>query len=263
MSEENQDFNENENGSSSSDVNNDVKPETHFADEKGVPYYNRYQELSRKLEGYKDVDLDLYNRAKDVDLDEAEEALSFKQQVYSDPQKLAKVMEVLKGQQQADAQAGKTENPELKAVIQELNSIKAQIAGQNQSNWMKQYDASLESSIEQGLKNEFKDLGSLSEFERKAVMKFVDETFEADANSGRAKLSVKDVPRVVSGVLKMVQDDRKTRLGGMVKKDQSPESLKGNGSSGQKKPEPMDENQRFDSMKSFLRDVEAGKVPTS
>jgi len=268
MSEENnQDNNAGGNsGSPSSGVTNDVKPETHFADKDGVPYYNRVQELQRKLDGFKDVDLDLYSRAKELDLDEAEEALQFKRELHSDPAKLAKVLEILKGQQQADANAGKEKNPELQAVIQELNAIKAHLQGRDQSSWMKEYDSSMENSIAESLKNEaFKDLGGkLSEFEKQAVMKLVDDTFQADAAKGKAaKLSIKDVPNVVQSVLKMVLDNRKGALGGMVRKDTSPEAMKGSGSTGQPKQKPMTDEERIEAMKQFVKDADSGRVPVA
>lgn len=248
-------------GSSSSDVNSDVKPETHFADDKGVPYYNRFRESSEKLEKFKDVDLELYGRAKEFDFDEAEDALNFKQKIYSDPQKLVKVLEILKGQQAAGAAKGEV-NPELKAVIQELSAIKQQLAARDQGGWMKEYDSSVNGTLAESLKAEaFKDLGGkLSEFEQKAVLKLVDDVFEADTKKGRlAKLSMNDVPKVVQSVLQMVLDNRKGNV--RFKKDGSPEPLKGNGNPGQPKGKPMTEEERHVSMANYLKEQTAAGIP--
>lgn len=250
-------------GAGSPPVKDGVTPETHFKDDQGVPYYNRFREASEKLEKYKDVDLDLYSRAlekfKDVDLDELEEALQFKNSVYSDQEKLAKVLAILKGEQKA----GQEQNPELKAAIQRLEKLEQTFQSQNQSGWMKEYDSSIESSLVETLKTDvFKDLGGkLSEFEKNALTKIVDSTFEADAKKGRfAKLSIKDVPSVVHSVLKMVLDNRKGTLGGMIKKDQSPDPIKGGGQDGRPTQKPMSEEERIEAMINFSKSVGA-KVP--
>lgn len=262
MSDDQENLNEfGDEGSSSSEVKADVKPEIPNADEKGVPYYNRFRELEAK---YKDVDLDLYNKAKSLDFSEVEEALNFKNEIYSDKDKLAKVLEVLKGQQAQEKSEGKQANPELQAVIQELNAIKSQLQAKDQGEWMKQYDSSVEKSLQDCLKSDdFKDLGGkLSNFEKTAIMKMVDDTFQADAAKGRlSKLSLKDVPNVVQGIMKMVSENRKESLGGSVKKDDSPQPMNGSGSSGQPKDKPMSDEERIQSMQNYMRQVEAGKVP--
>lgn len=251
-------------GSSSSDVNSDVKPETHFADGQGVPYYNRVQELQRKLDGFKDVDLEKFGRLKDYDPDEVEKALEFKNKVYSDPKKLAKVLDAMKDQQSEDGKQG-VKDPELAAAIQRLERLEAHLQGQGQNAWMEKYDSSVSDSIAQCLKDpNFKELGgNLSEFEKKAVAKFVDDAYQADAAKGRAaKLSLKDVPSVVQGVLKMVADNRKVAAGG-IRRDNSPAPIRGSGSTGAAKKGPMSDEDRVQAGVEFLKESEAGRNPAS
>lgn len=265
MSEENiQDGQGDESGAASSAVKNDVTPETHFKDEQGVPYYNRFREVSEKMEKFKDIDLDLYNRAKEYDFDEIEEALQFKNEIYSDQEKLSKVLSILKGEKREAAQKGQA-SPEVNQLIQRLEALENHLKSQGQAGWMEKFDSSVEGSLAESLKSDaFKDLGgNLTEFERKAVFKLVDDVYQADAAKRPSKLSLKDVPSVIQGVLKMVLDNRKGVLGGMVKKDSSPDAIKGDGSTGQRKPKPMSEEERIESMKNYMKDVETGRVPVS
>ena len=244
-------------GASSQDVKDGVTPETHFKDEKGVPYYNRYREMESK---YKDVDLDLYKRAKDLDLEAAEDALDFKKQIYSDPKKLEKVLALLNEKSQELGDKAKA-NPELQAVLQELNGIKAQLQAKEQSSWMSDYDSKVSNAITELLSGEeLKAIGKLSEFEQKAVEKLVDDIFESDAKSRASKLSKSDIPSVVQGVLKMVLDNRKGSLGGMLKRDLSPDPLKGSGKTGDSK-KPMTEEERMESMTKYMQEARAGNSP--
>lgn len=268
MSNEDQE-NENANGSGSpsSGVNNDVKPETHFADDKGVPYYNRFRELEEKFGKFKDVDLDLYNRAKELDFDELEESFQLKQQIYSDPDKLAKVLAILKGEiEKPKNEPTKGEgNQELRQVLDRLHALEGHFKRQSQSDWMQKFDASFEQSLGDFLKAEdFKELGGkLSEFEKRALSKLVDDTFQADQSKGNlAKLSLKDVPNVLRDVLKMVLDHRRSS-GGKVKNDQSPQPINGAGGSGQHKPKPLNEEERINAMQNYMKEAEAAKIPVS
>lgn len=262
-----------EGGAPSSGVKNDVTPQTHYADEQGVPYYNRYRELQEKLKGYEGVDLDLYNRAKDLDLDELEEAHQFRTTVFSNPEKAAKVLAILKDEADSAVDPTKSaaqQTPEVKALLQRIEKMEQQFQQQaeteqkrTQAGWMKDYDSSVESSIGQHLKDEaFKDLGgNLSEFEKKAIIKLVDDTFQADASLGkRSKLSLKDVPNIVQGVLQSVLNHRRTALGGMIRKNESPDPSKGGGPEGQPKQKPMTEHERIQAMQNYMRDADAGKV---
>lgn len=259
-----------EQGSASSAVKNDVSPETHFADEKGVPYYNRYRELESK---FKDVDLDRYGRLKDFDPDDVEEAVKFRDFVYADEKKLNKVLEILKGQA-ADAidptKSQANQSPEVKALLERIEKTEQRLQQYEQketklaqAKWMEEFDSSVSRSIEDALKaEELKDLGGkLSEFEKKAIVKFVDDAFEADSKNKPQKLSIKSVPQVVQGIMKMVLDHRKGNLGGMLKRDTSPEAIRGNGNTGTPKQKPMTDEERIEAMKNFVKESDAGKIP--
>lgn len=254
-------------GAPSSGVKNDVTPETHFKDEKGVPYYNRYREMEEK---YKGVDLDLYGRAKEFDFDEAEEALEFKNLVYSDQKKLEKVLAVLKGEAEDAIDPTKSkanQSPEAKALLARIEKLEGVIQGfqqaehsKNQNSWMEKYDSGVETSIAESLKLEaFKELGGkLSDFDKRVVSKLVDDVFAADASKGKqSKLSHNDIPKVVQDVLSMVLENRKGTLSGMLRKDGGPDPIKGDGASGQPKQKPMGDKERIESGAKFIQEQRA------
>ena len=260
MEDDQDNINAGDDGAASSAVKTDVTPETHYADEKGVPYYNRFREMEEKLKGFEGVDLDLYGRAKELDLDEVEEALQFKALASKDQGKLQQILSILRDEKKAAT------SPAQKSAAEErIERLERHIQGKEQASWMERYDSSVESSLNDSMKNEaFKDLGGkLTEFERSAVIKLVDDVFQADAAKGRlSKLSHNNIPDIVQGILKKVVDNRKGTLGGMVKRDQSPEPINGSGATGREKPKPMTDEQRIESMRNFMKEHESGKVPT-
>jgi hypothetical protein len=245
-------------GSSSSDVNNDVKPETHFADEKGVPWYNRAQELQRKLDGFKDVDLDRYGRLKDFDPDEVEETLSQREKLNSE---LTQLRDELA---KAKAASGGKPTPEVEALRKEIADFKAEQKAEKQkegqSKWMQEFDTSTEKAVGEILKADaFKDLGGkLSEFEKNSLRVLVDKVYEADSMNKKS-LGIKHVPQVVEKVMKMILDNRKANGGFQVRKDQSPQPINGAGNSGERNKAPMTDDERVADSVKFLQEQRAAR----
>jgi hypothetical protein len=270
MSEENIDqVNlESESGASSSDVKNDVTPETHYKDEKGVPYYNRFRESEEKLKGFAEVDLDRYGRLKEFDPDEVQEAMEFKNLAYADQEKLAKVLEILKAEKkEAQAESG-NQSPDVKALADKIAKLEASLSKRDeaekkkgQQEWMQKFDSSTDKAIADSLKVEaFKELGGkLSEFEKNSLKMLVDKVYEADAQ-GKKSLGIDHVPKVVEGVLKLVLENRKGTAG-TLKKDESPQPINGTGNTGEKKKAPMDDAERVADGIKFLQESRAGRIP--
>lgn len=258
-----------DNGSDSSSVNKDVTPETHFKDENNVPYFNRFQEAQRKLDGFKGVDLELYNRLKDLDPDEVEEAIKFRNLTHSDEVKLKKILGIVKGEQDAGKNGKEDPNQPPAWYVAEKNRERQEAARQSQNQWMDKYDADVASALETSLKSEdLKALGGkLSDFEKNAVLKLVDDAFAADAalarQGKRTKLTLESIPEIMSGVLKSVLQSRQGTLGGMVRKDDSPEPMKGNGNSGQPKPKAMTEKERIDAMDKYMKEQKASQMASA
>lgn len=241
-------------GSSSSDAKPDAgQSQIPTHDEKNVPYFERFKELERK---YKDVDLDRYGRLKDFDPDEVEETFTEREKLNSELTQLREELAKAKA-----ASGGKT-NPEIEALRKEIADIKADKQKEGQTKWMQEFDSSTDKAVAESLKTDaFKDLGGkLSEFEKNSVRMLVDKVYEADA-AGKKSLGIQHVPKVVEGIMKMVLENRKNHLGGMLKKDDSPQPINGSGNSGEKDKGPMTDEERVADSVQFLKDQRAGKVP--
>lgn len=218
--------------SSSADVKPEVKAsDVPYVDDKGVPYFNRFKELSEKLEKFKDVDPEKWSKVKDFDPDRVSRALELEGLLTSDKEKFAKALALYEEQQEAieeakesGKQAPKYLTPEdFDRLMNERDKKKIQ------ADWMSEWKRQVDSNMTTVLKNDaFKDFGSLHDRDKKLIMQEVGEVFEKDASSKAPKLSMKDVPQVVENVMKSLHEYRAHIRGQAITKDVSPQSISGN-----------------------------------
>lgn len=249
---------------------NDVKPEVKqpdlavpYVDEKGVPYFNRFKEMSEKLEKFKDVDVDRWGKVKDFDPDKVAKALELEKLMTSNPEKFAKALalyeeqEEAKAEEEAQAEGAKSDPKYLTADdldkrLEEREYKKAQ------ADWMKEWKVNVEKSMLNAVKSEsLKDFGELHDLDKEIILQKVAQKFQDDANSGNPKLSMKDVSQITDQVVKSLYEYRTAIRGQSVKKDPSPQSISGNKGDGMKKPvaEEVDEIEDTKEMISLYKEL--------
>lgn len=213
-------------GSSSSDVKGDVKPQgkeeipTH--DEKGVPYYNRYREMEGK---YKDIDLERYAALKDIDLDNYNELRAFAEALEEDEELYNEVMGVVQGRKKSGQPEGekpeaKPGDPRYDKLEKTVTSLQSRIEAEDNQKALNEYEKSFETSAK-GL--------DLDEEEKTRLNRAVEDRFIQDYQSGKPKLTLKDVDKIVKEEYKSLDDYRRKVVTSWSKKNQdgSPPSLKG------------------------------------
>jgi hypothetical protein len=241
-----------------------VKPEVKqasdvpYVDEKGVPYFNRFKEMSEKLDKFKDVDPDRWSKLKDFDPDQVARALELERFMTSDKEKFQKALALYEEQQE---EAAKEESAGEKKYLtaEDFDKLMRQREeGHVRNQWMTEWNKQVDSSMTTVLKGDsFKDFGDLHERDKRAVVQEVGEVFEKDANSRMPKLSLKDVPQVVGQVIKSLYEYRQSIRGQAIKKDVSPQSISGNRTAeSHKKPEgEYDENEDTKDMISLYKEL--------
>lgn len=243
--------------SSSAEVKPEVKQDTSipYVDEKGVPYFNRFKELSEK---FKDVDIDRWGKVKDFDPERVKKALELEEFMTQDSEKFRKALAVYEEQQaEEESQNKKEETPkfltreELDKLLQERDYSKAQ------NDWMQKWTQGVEKSMNESIKSEsYKDFGDLHDLDKEIIVKKVGEIYEKDANSKFPKLSLKDISNVTDQVVKSLYEYRMAVRGQAVKKDSSPQSITGNKGDAMKKAETeYDENEDTKDMISLYKEL--------
>jgi len=176
-----------------------------------VDYKALYEEHQAK---YKDIDLDKYNRAKEYDYDKAQKAIEYQEKM--EAERLRKEQE-------------ENESDPVKKLGHELNQVKQTLAQREQAEkqkaqaeWMDKYTKTVDSSIEQALKSDFKDLEELSPAEKKLVKFTVNQAFEEDASAKVQKLNLSSVSKLVSDAVKEVKENRTFVTSRNVKKQSAP-----------------------------------------
>jgi len=257
--------------SSAPSPSNDVKPEVKqasdvpYVDEKGVPYFNRFKEMSEKLEKFKDIDPEKWAKVKDFDPEQVSRALELEKFMTSDKEKFQRALALYEEQQEAKEQAKSKEESTPKYLTKEEASRlleeheKQKELSRQQDEWMSDWRKSVDSSMLTVLKGEsFKDFGELHDRDKKAVIQEVGEIFKKDAESKFPKLDLQKVPEIVSQVMKGLQEYRNYVRSQAIKKDGSPQSISGNqGVDSKKKAEDseLDENEEVKDMINIYKEL--------
>lgn len=235
----------------SSGVKNDVtsSEEIPTHDDKGVPYYNRYREMEDR---YKGIDLEKWKQLSDLDPDYYKEMSEFDKALNEDPALYKAVLETIKGYKKQGTPEGSSETkeglPSDKFVTrEEFDRIQARIQQEDANRAVSEYDSAFTKSI--------KDF-DLDDNEKQILNKRVEDVFISDFQSGKAKLTLNDVSRVVNEEYKKIDDYRKAIVTKWTKKntfDGAPAPIKGGSSAGVPGTKNLNRNDRVNAIREELK----------
>jgi hypothetical protein len=238
-------------GASSSDVKNDVKPEA-----KELSTEERLEKYERE---YKGIDLNRYEKMKDIDFDEYQDMKSFMDAIDQNPEleeQILKIFEDFKAGKlvkkdagsQAPSREEKPGNSPKSEWETRVSRLEERIYQEDMNRVISEFDKSFDKEI--------KSL-DLTEKETKLLKRAVEDAYIHDTQSGRPKLSLNDLPSVVktkfAEEIDSLRKDYLVKLGKSAKED-SPQPLKGGSSAptGTKPENPPDRHSRVAAIREEL-----------
>ena len=212
---------------------------------------SKAQELLKKFEG---VDLDKWGRAKDYDFDKAEKAIRAQEARELEEREVAEAKE----REQAEKDPVSGLKKDVDGIKQTLAQREAADKQKIQSEWMEKFNKSVDSSIDQALKSEFKDLQELSPQEKKYVIAIVNKAYEDDSFQKTPKLNLETVSKVVGEVVKEVKENRAFLAGKRISGQKHP--ITPSAQDGALPGSPKTDGERLEAMVNFYKGDREGQV---
>ena len=197
-------------------------------------------------EKYKDVDLDKWSKLKDIDLESYEQLKEvnledykslreFAEVLEADPELYESVLGTIRQYKQKKSGGGEPQNPaqpaggkgtpqadpRVDAIGQRQARLEARLEQEDTQKAMQEFDGAFTKSIE---KTEF-----LDDYEKDVLKRRIEDTFMDDYWSGKNKLTLRDVDRLVKEEFKKIENYRKGVVASWAKKnpgDHSPAPLR-------------------------------------
>lgn len=237
----------------------EVKPVIPATPAPEINWQERATQAEEKLKG---VDLEKWEKVKELDPEEVQEAMKAYGIISEDEGKFKKVMEILEAKEEAKAAeaAGKPTSEldsKVAALEAKLNGFEQEKRKELSQAWMQKYETNFESAVA-----DQKEVAGLSPLEKRAVRNYVNEKFAADSKQKKPVLGLPDVARFVAEAVKEVKDHRAFILKGAVKSDTSPDGISGNKTSGVtvEKKKPTEAADRIASMQKDFAQIQKDKA---